>query len=377
LITTGATATGLIPGKYIVNLINAGGVTKDSVEIIGSTLAADFTMDRTNYDVHFNNASASGYTGFTWAYGDVANDLAGSTKWDVGYHNYKKASVTLPATYTVSLTITDSICKTSNVKTAQLVIKCDSLVKTPVITTLDSAGCEGKTVDLAIKADANANFYGFFGPTGTTFAANTETSDTLDRKVTFGALAGPLTIKIGNDCNEKQKIVKLDITPKPTSDFTATNTSGSSFDFVAAYASIPAATYAWTFGDPNSSIGSGKSASFTYPQASADYTVGLTVSNTCGNSTKTTKKVSVLFTDLEELSSASGVRIYPTLTSSSLNVELDGTATLSIANTIGRTISTETVTSKGTIDVSSLQSGVYLVTVLKDGKSFVTRFIKQ
>jgi len=374
LVANTATAQNLIPGKYIVNLINAGGVTKDSVEVVGATLAPDFTTDRTNYDVHFNNASPSGYNGFTWAYGDVPNDLVGSTKWEVGYHNYKVAGA---KTYTVSLTITDSICKTSAVKTKQLVIACDSLVKTPVITTLDSVGCEGKIVDLAIKADANANFYGFFGPTGTTFAANTATTDTLDRKVTFGAFAGPLTIKIGNDCNEKQKIVKLDITPKPTSDFTATNTSGSLFDFVATYASIPAATYAWTFGDANNSTASGKTSTFTYPQASADYTVGLTVNNACGTSTKTTKKVSVLFTDLEELSSASGVRIYPTLTSSSLNVELDGTATLSIANTIGRTISTETVTSKGTIDVSSLQSGVYLVTVLKDGKSFVTRFIKQ
>lgn len=377
LVSTGATATGLTPGKYIVNLINAGGVTKDSVEIIGSTLAADFTMERTNYDVHFNNASASGYTGFTWAYGDVANDLPGSTKWDVGYHNYKKASTTLPATYTVSLTITDSICKTSNVKTQQLVIKCDSLVKTPVLTVSDSTGCEGKIIDVAVKTDANANFYGFYGPAGTTFAANTTTTDTLDRKVTFGNLSGPLTIKVGNDCGEKQKIVKLDITPKPTSDFTATNTSGSLFDFVAAYASTPAATYAWTFGDPNSSTGTGKATSFTYPQATADYNVGLTVNNTCGTSTVTTKKVSVLFTDFEELSATSGVRIYPTTASTSLNVELDGTANLTITNAVGLMLSKETVTTKGAIDVSSLQAGVYFVTVSKDGKSFVTRFIKQ
>lgn len=374
LIANTATAQNLTPGKYIVNLINAGGVTKDSVEVVGAALAADFTIDRTNYNVHLNNASSAGFTDLTWSYGDVANDLPGSTKWDVGYHNYKTAGV---GTYTVGLTISDSVCKTTKSITKSVKIACDSLVKVPsFVSAFDTTGCPGKTITVAAKADQNADYFGFYGPTGTTFAHVTTTTDTLDRTVTFGGTAGPLTLKVGNDCGEKSKIVNLNITAVPNSAFTYTATNNS-VAFVATYASVPAATYAWSFGDAAATTSALKAPTFTYPSANASYNASLKVSNACGTSTTTTKAIAIIVGGLEELSEVSGVRVFPTVTSSSLNVEVDGTATLSIADVVGKVYSTTNVITKGNIDVTPLQAGLYTITVTKDGKSYITRFVKQ
>ncbi|MFN8437935.1 MAG: glycosyl hydrolase family 8 [Cytophagales bacterium] len=374
LISSGATAQNLAPGKYYVNLINAGGVTRDSVEVVNGVLNADFTYTRTNYDVHFNNASSAGYTSWTWAYGDVANDLAGSTTWEEGYHNYKTKGA---GTYTASLTIKDSVCATTKTVSKSIVIACDSLVKVPSFTaTVDSVGCEGKVITVAAKVDNNANFYGFYGPTGTTFAQVATTVDTLDRTVTFGAVSGPLTLKVGNDCGQKSKIVNLVITAKPTSDFAAV-VAANVATFTAAYASTPAATYAWTFGDTKASTGTGKTTSFTYPDVTATYSASLVVTNTCGTSTKTTKSVQIVNTSLEDLSAASGVKLYPTAVTSELNVEVNGTANIVISDLTGKVTMNKNVSGIDTLDMTGLANGMYLITVTKDAKSYVTRFVKQ
>lgn len=375
LIASGATAQGLTPGKYIVNLINAGGVTKDSVEVVGAALTADFEINRVNYGAHFENTSPAGFTGFSWAYGDVANDLAGSTKWDKGYHNYKTAGA---GTYTVSLTLTDSICKTSKTLTKQLVVACDSLVKKPVIVSFDSsAACEGDIRALTILPIKNAEGpYGWFGPAGTTIV-NKTVGDTLTKNFTFGAVGGPITIEGYNDCGKATTTVKLvPVTAKPSSAFTFTQLANTA-SFDATYTSVPAATYAWTFGDANASTSALKAPSFLYPNVDKTYDVSLTVSNTCGTSTKTTKSVTILKTSLDDLATVAGIKIYPTVTSSNLNVELTGSATFAVVNVIGHVSSTSTISGSGSIDVSSLPSGVYFLNIVKDGKAYVTRFVKQ
>ena len=206
----------------------------------------------------------------------------------------------------------------------------------------------------------------------------TSLSDTATKRiVTFGASAGPLTIEAYNDCPKGTKTANLDITAIPTSLFTFKQGASALVDFTASYLSTPTATYAWTFGDANATTGTGRTTKFTYPYANATYDATLVVSNACGTSTKTVKPVAINITSLDDLSSVAGIKIYPTVTSSNLNVELTGSATFSVVNVIGHVSSTSTISGSGSIDVSSLPSGVYFLNIVKDGKAYVTRFVKQ
>ena len=134
--------------------------------MIGSNPVAAFSVDRTNYDATFINQS-TGFNTHVWNYGDPANDLPLSTTWDIGYHSYEKAG---DGTYTVSLTVTDTICNVSDTETKQLVVACDQL--TGEITLLNQLlkGCEGDVVEFEIEPVENAGSYGWFAPAGTQFS---------------------------------------------------------------------------------------------------------------------------------------------------------------------------------------------------------------
>ena len=356
------------PGIYTVQLINNGGVTTDTVEVTTSETVADFNVDRTNYEVHLSNNS-TGYHTFTWAYGDVVNDIAGSTKWDIGYHNYKKKGV---GTYPIVLTIVDTLCNVTQTKTINVVIACDSLVTKPVFVTIDTVGCAGDIVTLKIAPVANATgIYGWFGPAGTTFA-KTVGDTLLSRDVTFGSLSGPLSVQAYNDCGQAARSAQVSISTTPISTFTY---SGNYLDvsFFADHISA-GSTYAWTFGD-NVGVSTSSGPLYSYADGGA-YNVCLTVKNECGTAAKVCDNIGAFGVGINELDKIGG-SVYPNITSNEITVRLQGASTVQIVNMIGAVVSTRNITDKATFDVSALPAGVYFVNIQKGSENMVKKFIVQ
>ena len=76
---------------------------------------------------------------------------------------------------------------------------------------------------------------------------------------------------------------------------------------------------------------------------------------------------------------ASKVKLYPNPTSNVLNIESLGTIqTISVYNVLGQEVINKALNSTSTaLDVSSLNSGIYVVKTVVDGVTSSTKFIKQ
>ena len=75
----------------------------------------------------------------------------------------------------------------------------------------------------------------------------------------------------------------------------------------------------------------------------------------------------------------SKVKLYPNPTSNVLNIESLGTIqTISVYNVLGQEVINKALNSASTsLDVSSLNSGIYVVKTVVDGVTSSTKFIKQ
>ena len=367
------------PGTYRVQLVNEGGTTTAEVTVKASDINADFVIERTNYDATFINKS-TGFDTFEWHYGDPENDADPlSTTWDIGYHGYRTAG---DGEYTVSLTVTDTICDVTDTEVKQLLIACDML--TGAITLVDSTvkGCAGDEVMFAIEAVENAQSYGWYGPEGTDIVL---AEDSLSATVTFGSVDGPLTIKAFNSCSEEptshesSKEIALDLAGIPVGTFEMAANTGGGFVLEADADAVASdeATYAWSFGDGES--GTGASVEHTYAASLENIaqTVCLTVTNRCASSEEEcdefTPTAPVGFFTLNE----QNVSMFPTATTNSLTVELSGKANVTISDVLGNTVSQSVVTDKGTINVADLSAGMYILSIKQGSEVVNKRFIKE
>ena len=75
----------------------------------------------------------------------------------------------------------------------------------------------------------------------------------------------------------------------------------------------------------------------------------------------------------------SNVKLYPNPTSNVLNIEsLGAIQTISVYNVLGQEVINKALNSTSTsLDVSSLNSGIYVVKTVVDGVTSSTKFIKQ
>ncbi len=371
LVATGDEAE-LEPGDYSIELIGAGGITKDVVKVIGSAPTAAFSVDRTNYDATFINQS-TGFNTKVWSYGDPANDIDESTTWDIGYHSYLNAG---DGTYEVSLTVTDTICGVSDTETKQLVVACDQLTGEITVTESTLEGCEGDVVEFAIEPVENANSYGWFGPQGTTLEL---AEDSLSAMVTFGSIDGPLSIQAYNVCGQSEKSMDLDLAGTPVGTFTLDPNTNGGFVMMAAADAIEndGETYAWTFGDGNSSTEASVEHTYEASLKNIAQTVCLTVTNRCGVSDEECDEFTptdpVGFFTLNE----QNVSMFPTATTNLLTVELTGKANVTISDVLGNTVAQSVVTDKGTINVADLSAGMYILSIKQGSEVVNKRFIKE
>lgn len=139
-------------------------------------------------------------------------------------------------------------------------------------------------------------------------------------------------------------------------------------------------TYLWDFGDGNTSTE--VNPIHTYSVA-AQYTVTLTVTNSCGTNT-TSQQVIVLATGLTENSNPLSVNVSPVPATSDLflTVESNGLThvRLLVFDMLGNTVKEENIGNVSgkwskTIDVSTLPKGVYLLGIRHDNGSYTKRFI--
>jgi len=293
-IGTGETLTGIGAGKYYVELINAGGITRDSVIVSSSQIAADFTyaIEDKGFGIRTFNSS-TGYHKWVWNYGATTTnpDLSGNTTWDEGYMYYDKEG-----TYKVTLTVTDTVCNVSKVATKDVVIKCsDDTIKfkylSPTITDKKIKYCGGSPLTVKIDS-AHASYLGWYGFDGANSMSSTET-------VTFTpTFSNWLKVEAENACKLKSvDSVYIDYTPAPVASIDSVKSlGGSTYGFVAKWIgdSVTAATkYKWSIdgGTPVVTKNSYYQTTFTGGGAKE---ICLTVENICGApTTKSCKTVSL------------------------------------------------------------------------------------
>lgn len=275
----------LAPGKYYVDLINQGGVTRDSVTVTGSSLSVDFAYALEDYGRGlrlYNNSTD--YQTWQWSYGVTPSNPAATT-WDVGYNYYN-----VDGTYKVCLTVTDTVCKKTDSTCKMITIKCTAPLDT-IKNWTASAGtfsndtltlCPGKPVSISVDSVSNAATYGWFGKSG-------QIGDTTRflKSYTFTASSW-LKLEAYNVCGGKLvDSIYINVLPNPVASFTYKVISGQTYGFTAKWIGDSTVTsYTWSV--DGTQVGTG--IYFQYTLTPGVHSVMLHAVNPCG-SMDTTKQV--------------------------------------------------------------------------------------
>ena len=137
---------------------------------------------------------------------------------------------------------------------------------------------------------------------------------------------------------------------------------------------IPPYTYLWSNGEVTQDI---------FNLSAGDFTVFVTDANDC----ELMEDFSLVSTSVATISELSDVSIYPTLTQNILNVELSfskavdiSTSLFSLDGTYQEILTPDFIARAGTqknqIDVSHLESGIYLLVIQNEEGIVVERFVK-
>ena len=347
----------LAPGTYTVELVNQGGVTTDEVTVVEANLTPDFAITTENYSAWFTNQSV-GATTWSWNFGDAT---PANTTDEIAYHNYETAG---EDTYNVTLTINNAECGTTDNITKQVVIECTLFPADPIITQTVFSGCEGDLVTYTISPVEYAGSYGWF------YGDTDPLGDDTIITITLGT-DGPLTIQAYNACGNGATTKDIDVTSAPIANFTVVEDFANKIDFTAT--PVETTAYDWAFGDGATDEGANVSHTFA---TSNIYNVCLNVANACG-SDELCKDVSASITGLSNFDAAGNVNVFPTAVASELNVILPGAAIISVTDVLGNTLSETNIIDQGSINVSDLNAGMYMLSIEQNGETVTKRFVKQ
>lgn len=242
-------------GNFNVSLIvtnNLGctrALTKNTYIRISQTPFANFTSSGTNscttpHTVNFTNTSTNG-TSYSWDFGDGSTSTAASPS-----HTYTTAG-----SYNVRL-ITTNIdgCKDTMLKNAY--VNVGAIIANFNMST--ATGCTGKQVSFTNTSTNGASYVWYFGD-GTS-ATTTNATHSYSSTGTYSVKL----VALFSSCSDT--ITKtLTISQSPTAQFATSDTVGCSTPFSASFtnSSTGATSYAWTFGDGNTSTATSPTNSYT------------------------------------------------------------------------------------------------------------------
>ncbi len=208
------------------------------------------------------------------------------------------------------------------------------------------------------------------GP-GTYFWSTFEDSPTITV-----SQAGTYELFLVGSCNSGVDTIEVFDYPAPTAAFTHTN-SFMTYLFTTA-ATGAGLSYAWDLGDGNTSAQ--QNPIHLYNQVGS-YTVTLTVTDTCGNTSSTSKTINAAQVGLEALNAR--FNVHPNPTNSNVFLELPSfidEATIEVSDLAGRKLKIQAYEKNGQevqLSLLGLNAGTYILSIHNGQEIWTTRVVKQ
>jgi len=256
------------PGTYSVTLIVSNGAGSDTLVqnnyvTVNTVPTAGFNNTINGAVVTFSNTSQNA-TSYLWAFGD------GNTSSQVNpTHTYNQ-----DGTYTVTLTATNACGTTTATKTITIV--------TPPVAGFNASpttGCAPLTVQFTSQSSPNVTAWNWSFPGGNPSSSTAQNPTVVYN--TAGTYSVTLTVSNAAGSNTLSQTNYITVNTTPTAGF---NSSVDSLTATFTNTSQNATSYAWDFGDGNTS--NQANPVHTYSE-DGTYTVVLSATNACGTTTFT------------------------------------------------------------------------------------------
>jgi len=353
-------------GSYSVSLTlgNASGsnsISQIDIVTISTVPATAFSGSANGLSASFTNSSTNA-TSYSWDFGDGQASTEANPA-----HTYATDGV-----YTVVLTSANA-CGNSTATQGVTV----STAPTASFTASTASGCAPLSVQFTSTASANTTTWNWSFPGGQP-ATSTAQNPTVVY-ITPGTYSVELTAANTAGSNTATQLNSVTVGTVPATAF-----SGSANGLSASFTntSANATSYSWDFGDGQAST----EANPTHTYATDGvYTVVLTSTNACGNSTAT-QGVVIETVANQDLSIVKKFTIYPNPNSGNFEVEISGipmqNVKLELVNAIGIVVgeaeySFQTGYLKKNLDFGKLPSGFYNIQVRLGHQSVFKKIIIQ
>lgn len=348
-------------GVYIVTLTAsnaAGNSTSTATITVLAAPVAGFSYQLAGFSASFTNTSSNG-TSYSWDFGDGSDP---STAVNPS-HTYGQAG-----SYTVTLSATNE-CGT--VTTTQ-VVSIQGAPPVPAISANNTNGCLPFSTQFTDQSAGNPTAWNW------TFQGGTPATSTAQNPSVSYNAAGTyeVTLEVTNIFGTATQTFPAYITVQ------AAPSAG--FNFVANQTTVTftstsqnATSYAWNFGDNNTSPEENPVHTYSAP---GTYNVSLSASNNCG--TTIFEQMVVITSGTGEAAWVEGFRLFPNPNSGNFMVELSGLpqdeVEFTLFNALGQQIKREAVEFKNgsllrSFEYGNLAAGFYTLRVQADGQAMFVK----
>ncbi|MBC7776365.1 MAG: PKD domain-containing protein [Phycisphaerae bacterium] len=349
------------PGVYVVTLTasNAAGSSTSTTTItVGTTPTAGFTYQIGGLTAVFNNISINGNS-YSWDFGDGS---AASTEANPS-HDYAQVG-----SYQVTLSATND-CGTVTF-TQTVVVQGSPPV--PKITANNTTGCLPFSVQFTDESAGEPTVWSW------TFLGGTPGTSTDQNPLVSYSAPGTyeVVLVVTNIFGTATQSFPAYITvqPTPTANFTF---AASQTTVAFTSTSQNATSFAWNFGDGNTSNEENPTHTYTAP---GTYTVSLVATNNCG--TGIYQQTIVITSGTGEAAWIQNFRLFPNPNTGVFNVEMNGLpqdeVEFVLFNALGQQIKRETAdfgtgSMLRSFDYGDLAAGVYTLRVQANGQAMFVK----
>jgi PKD repeat protein len=352
------------PGVYIVTMTatNAAGSSTATASITVNTVpTAGFTSQNAGLSVVMTNTSSNADS-YAWTFGDGSESTEANPT-----HTYATTG-----TYTVTLVATNGCGSTTITQEVSII----GSAPIAAITANLTSGCAGMTIQFTDASVGNPTSWNW------TFEGGTPgTSTEQNPSVTYNTPGTySVTLDAGNIFgNSTAQITGIVIENLPTAGF-GVSSSNTTVNFL--NTSTGGGTYSWNFGDGTTS--NEENPVHTYA-ATGNYTVSLTVTNSCGSNTLQ-QTVVVSSVGTQEAAWLDQFLLFPNPNAGQFTVEMTGVATenvlFALFNQLGQRVYSNVVDfSSGRLtqsfDFTHLPAAIYTLRVEAQGSAKHVKVVVQ